>query len=82
MHQTISNLILYCRSPVSDKAQPHEFKTGQGPCGKVVVSLQVEKQEMGLSVLQFTQCGECREFYYPYSQIVGRITITRKESVK
>lgn len=79
MHQTVSSLTLYCRSPVSDKIPAHDFKTGPGPCGKVVVSLQVEKQEQGLSVLQFTQCGECKEFYYPYSQIVGRITITHKE---
>ncbi|AZB48862.1 hypothetical protein [Aeromonas phage 25AhydR2PP] len=82
MHRVVCSLSLYCLSPIANKAIPHDFKQGLGPCGKVVTSLQVEKQVQGISVLQFTECGECKEFYYPYSQIAGRITITTKESPK
>uniref|UniRef100_A0AB74UP87 Uncharacterized protein n=1 Tax=Aeromonas phage vB_AdhaP_MF TaxID=3367373 RepID=A0AB74UP87_9CAUD len=80
MHKSVYSVLLYCKSATSTVPLSHEFKLGLGPCGKVVTDLSVAAQEQGVSVLQFTECGECKEFYYPYSQLVSRITTTHKES--
>lgn len=68
------------KSPKSSVPERHEFKTGPGPCGKDVSKLQIAARAHGVSVLQHTVCGEVKEFYYPYPEIVGRVNITHKVS--
>ncbi|QOC54204.1 hypothetical protein Atoyac1_24 [Aeromonas phage Atoyac1] len=79
-YDVVKEINMCARSAKSSVPERHTFKRGPGPCGKTVDSLKIAARQHGVSVLQHTECGEMKEFYYPYPELVGRITITHKES--
>ena len=53
-----------------------DFKLGLGPCGKVVLSLEIDYADYGAIVVQVCEDGEMKRFVYPWFQITGRIEET------
>lgn len=53
--------------------QPTEFKTGPGPCGKIVTHFTTSRTERELTIHQHHTDGSQKDFEYRLSDIDGRI---------
>lgn len=66
------------RSPQLTASGVADFCLGIGPCGKNVVHLDCKLSPDYVMVIQVTDDGESKDFYYPIATITGRVEITKK----
>ncbi|MGL4251614.1 MAG: hypothetical protein ACRCR1_13475 [Aeromonas sp.] len=70
---TLESVKFFARVPNYSCHQKTEFKLGLGPCGLVVITLNVTEQDDRIVIEQLCENGERKTFDYFKSDIEGRI---------
>lgn len=53
------------------------FVLGLGPCGRTVLSLEIDHDPQGVMITQRHRDGTAATFFYPWPTITGRIEVQR-----